>query len=86
MVISELEKLHEFDLPLVVLVDNIKDAASVHGVKSDDRTRIVIISSDEDSEAIGAAFEVGVDDYLRHPFTPQDVLQKTKNILREVLA
>jgi DNA-binding response OmpR family regulator len=86
MLISEIEKLDEFHLPLVVLVDNIKDAASVRGMKAQDQARIIIISSDEDSELIGAAFEAGADEYLRYPFAPEEVLQKTKNVLSEVVA
>jgi len=86
MLISEMEKLREFDLPLIVLVDNIQDAANIRSMKSSEEARIIIISDDADSELIGAAFDAGADEYVCYPFSSQEVLQKTKHILGNIIS
>lgn len=81
MLITDKAKLAEFSIPLVVLVDTIKDVSEIRSLHPVEGTQILIISQDGDSEMVGAAFDAGADDFVAYPFVADAVIEKTEKYL-----
>lgn len=81
MLVTDKAKLAEFAVPLIVLVDTIKDVADIRALGLVEGTQVLIVSQDGDSEIVGAAFDAGADDFVAYPFVPEAVLEKTEKYL-----
>jgi PleD family two-component response regulator len=81
MIITEKAKLAEFAIPLIVLVDSIRNAAEIRAMRPVEGTQVLIVLEEGDSECEAAAFEVGADDYLAYPFDPAGVISKVEKYL-----
>lgn len=80
LVMTEKEKLKEFPVPLIVVVDAVKDVSDIRALHPVDGTRILVIGG-ENSEEMAAAFEVGADDFITHPFSREEVIEKVGKAL-----
>lgn len=81
LLITEKAKLKEFDVPLIIVVDRMKDVLDIRAQHPVEGTRVLVIVQDGDSEVMSAAFEAGADDYITHPFTPEAFIEKTEKYL-----
>lgn len=81
LIVTDRAKLGEFDLPLIIVVESIRDAAEVRGLGLADGTRVLIISREGDSEMVAAAFDAGADDVLAYPFDREAVIGKIEKYL-----
>ncbi len=81
MIVTDKAKLAEFALPLIVLVDSIRDAAEIRAVHPVEGTQVLIVLEEGDSEIEAAAFDVGADDCLAYPFDPAAVIGKIEKYL-----
>ncbi len=81
MLITDKAKLVEFPVPLVVLVDTIKDVSEICALGPVKGTQVLIISREGDSEIVGAAFDAGADDFIAYPFVADGVIEKTEKYL-----
>ncbi len=84
LLITEREKLEEFMLPLIVIVDTVRELAELRRLTLPEGTRVVIISGQTDSEAVAAAFEAGADDLLPYPFSRDAVVGVTEKYLEDL--
>src|SRR5262249_6907348 len=62
MIITEKQKLAEFAIPLIVIVDTIKDVAEIRELHPVEGTQVLLACQEGDSEIVGAAFDAGADD------------------------
>lgn len=81
LVITDRQKLQEFTLPLLIVVDSIKDVALIHESHLVEGTQILVVTNSKDSENSSAAFEAGASDYLTYPFVAENVIKKTEKYL-----
>lgn len=81
LVITEREKLGEFAIPLLIIVDTIANAAAIRESVPVAGTQILVVAKSEDSESSAAAFDAGATDYLGYPFSAEDVIAKTEKYL-----
>jgi len=81
MVITEKAKLKEFPVPLIIVVDQIKDVFDIRKLHPVEGTRVLVILKENDGEAMSAAFEVEADDCLIHPFVEHAFIEKTEKYL-----
>lgn len=82
MLVGEKAKFGEFQIPLIILVDSVRDVPEIRGVHPVKGTRILVILGEGDSEEMGAAFDAGVDDYIPHPFDEKIVVGKIEKYLQ----
>lgn len=82
LLVTEREKLAEFDIPFIIIVDNHRDLADTHGMPLPDGTKILTVAKPEDSEVLGATFDLGADDVLSYPFEEDQVLARTEKFLQ----
>lgn len=82
LLITEPEKLGEFDIPFIIIVDNQRDLAKAHGMKLPEGTRFLTVARPDDSEVLGATFDLGADEVLSYPFSSEEVLARTEKYLR----
>lgn len=82
MVVGEKAKFGEFRMPLIILVDCVRDVPAIRELHPVKGTRILVILGEGDSEEMGAAFDAGVDDYIPHPFTEKTVVEKIEKYLQ----
>lgn len=82
LLITDKEKLKEFDTPLILIVDSIADAAAIREQHPMDGTQVLVISTTPDSEINSAAFEAGGSDVLTHPFDKKDIIEKLEKYLK----
>lgn len=81
LLVTEKEKLAEFSIPLIVIVDTIKDVAEIRELHPVEGTQILLACQEGDSEIVGAAFDAGADDFIPYPFDRDTVLEKTEKYL-----
>lgn len=81
LVITEREKLHEIDSPIIVITDSIQEVALIRDIPPVDGTDILVVARDDDTETLSAAFDSGATDYLAYPFAPAEVIVKTEKYL-----
>jgi DNA-binding response OmpR family regulator len=81
MIVTEKAKLAEFTIPLVVLVDTIRDVAEIRALHPVEGTQVLVVLEDGDSEIEAAAFDAGADDHLVYPFEPAAVVGKIEKYL-----
>jgi DNA-binding response OmpR family regulator len=81
MLITDKAKLTEFTVPLIVLVDTIRDAAELRALHPVDGTQVLLVLEEGDSEIEAAAFDAGADDFLPYPFEPAAVIGKIEKYL-----
>ena len=81
LVITDREKLKEFAVPLLIVVDTINDVAVIKESRPVEGTQILIVINSKDSEMSSAAFDVGATDYLTYPFVPENVIKKREKYL-----
>lgn len=81
MVVTNREKLAEFNTPLIIITDTIHEVAMLKESHHIEGSQILIITQEQDSESTAAAFEVGATDYLAYPFVSADVIEKTERYL-----
>lgn len=81
LVITDREKLKEFAVPLLIVVDTINDVALIKESHPVEGTQILIVINSKDSEMSSAAFDAGASDYLTYPFVPENVIKKTEKYL-----
>jgi|GEM_PF-1386419 len=81
MLITEKDKLKEFAVPLVIVVDRIKDVDDIRKLHPVEGTRVLVILHEKDSEQMSAAFKVGADDCISHPFAENALIEKTEKYL-----
>lgn len=86
LLISNMEKLEEFDLPLIVISDRMSDVAKIHDLKTMHSTRVLALVDAQDNEVISAAFDVGADDYISLPLDAVQLIEKTERYLEEFRA
>jgi DNA-binding response OmpR family regulator len=80
LIITERDKLKQFPIPLIVVVDAVKSVSELRALHPVEGTRVLLVNR-EDSEEVAAAFDVGVDDFITYPFSPDDVLSKFEKYL-----
>jgi two-component system response regulator MtrA len=81
-----LDAVHR-ERPDVLLLDLMKPALRgfdvLHALGlQDTRPHIVVLAAREHEEAVTRAFELGADDYVTRPFTPQDLLVRVTRLMR----
>jgi DNA-binding response OmpR family regulator len=81
MLITDKAKLAEFSIPLVVLVDTIKDVAEIRALHPVEGTQVLVVLEEGDSEIEAAAFDAGADDHLVYPFSADAVVGKIEKYL-----
>lgn len=81
MLLTETEKLAEFSIPFVVVVDSITELQKVTAIQPSEGTQIVIVSEDN-SEIVARAFGLGATDCIRYPFVAADVIAITEKCLK----
>jgi PleD family two-component response regulator len=81
MIITDKAKLAEFAIPLIVLVDTIKDVAEIRALHPVEGTQVLIVLEEGDSEIEAAAFDAGADDHLAYPFESKAVVGKIEKYL-----
>ncbi|CAN5724500.1 hypothetical protein BH09VER1_BH09VER1_35110 [soil metagenome] len=81
LVITDREKLKEFSIPLLIVVDTINDVALIRESHLVEGTQILVVTNSKDSETCSAAFDAGAADYLNYPFVPENVIRKTEKYL-----
>jgi len=81
MLITEKAKLVEFSIPLIVLVDTIRDVAEIRALHPVEGTQVLLVIEEGDSEIEAAAFDAGADDFLAYPFEPAAVIGKIEKYL-----
>lgn len=81
LVITDREKLAEFNTPLIIITDTIHEVAQLKAAQPVEGSQVLIVTQEQDSESTAAAFEVGATDYLAHPFVSADVIEKTERYL-----
>lgn len=82
LIVSETEKLKEFQTPLLIIADNINTVSEIGRLQLPKGTRVLILLEDkEGEEEIGAAFESGADTFIYRSFTIDDLLEKTEEYL-----
>jgi PleD family two-component response regulator len=81
MLITDKAKLAEFSIPLIVLVDTIRDVAEIRALHPVEGTQVLIVLEDVDSEIEAAAFDAGADDFVAYPLEPAAVIGKIEKYL-----
>jgi len=81
MIITEKAKMKDLPVPLVIVVDQIKDVFDIRKLHPVEGTRVLVILQENDGEAMSAAFEVGADDCVTHPFVEHALIEKTEKYL-----
>jgi PleD family two-component response regulator len=81
MLITDKAKLAEFSIPLIVLVDSIRDVAEIRSLHPAEGTQVLIVLEEVDSEIEAAAFDAGADDFLPYPFEAAVVIGKIEKYL-----
>lgn len=82
MLVGEKAKFREFQFPLIILVDSVREVPEIRELHPVKGTRILAILGEEDSEELGAAFDAGVDDCIPHPFDENVALEKIEKYLQ----
>lgn len=80
LIITEKDKLKQFPVPLIVVVDTVKVVSDIRALHPIEGTRVLLVNR-EDSEEVAAAFDVGVDDFLTYPFSSEEVFSKFEKYL-----
>ncbi|MDD5198921.1 MAG: hypothetical protein PHC88_03890 [Terrimicrobiaceae bacterium] len=81
LLITEQDKLKEFSLPLIIILDSVRNVAALGAMHLPEGTQILVLRDPADSEATAAAFEVGATDYLPLPLSRENVIVKTESYL-----
>lgn len=81
LLITEKEKIKEFRVPLIVVVDAVKAVSDILALGPAEGTRILVVLREEDGEEISAAFDVGAADCITHPFEKEKLVEKTEKYL-----
>ncbi len=84
MIISDKNKLREFPMPLLILIDTVKDAFDIRALHPVGGTRILLILKEDDSEVMSAAIEAGVDDFINQPIVDGDLIEKIEKYLEAI--
>ena len=83
LIVSEKHKLKEFPFPFIILVDRVKDVVDIRKLHPLKGTRILVILKEADGEVMGAAYDIGADDCITHPFGKDVVIEKIEKYLEE---
>ncbi len=80
LLITERQKLLDFDMPFVVISDSIREVQLVLQLPPADGTQILVIAL-EDPEIEAAAYAVGAEGLIRYPFECKEVIAITEKFL-----
>ncbi len=84
LIISDKNKLQEFPMSLLILVDTVKDVFDIRTRHPVEGTLILLVLEEEDSEVMSAAIEAGADDFIHDSMSGGDLIEKIEKYLEAV--
>jgi PleD family two-component response regulator len=81
LLVTDLEKLAEFELPMIVIVDTIQEISRIRGLNPASGTKVLLIANALDGEITAAAFSAGADDCLAYPFAKDELIATLERYL-----